>query len=72
MRAFDFVGAPLEVPIPKTSDPDRTKWLFVPEDSLPAWYAESPRPEHADLLVDPSELKAGMRLESMPLPEQAH
>ncbi len=72
MRAFDFVGAPLEVPIPKTSDPDRTKWLFVPEDSLPAWYAESPRPEHADLLVEPSELKPGMRLESMPLPEQAH
>lgn len=67
-RAFDFVGAPLEVPIPKTSDPDRTKWLFVPEDSLPAWYPEQPRPAHADVLVESSELKPGMRLEDMPLP----
>jgi hypothetical protein len=64
-RAFDFVGAPLDVPIPKTADPDHTKWLFVPEDSLPAWYAESPRPEHVQLLVDPSELKPNMRLERM-------
>lgn len=70
MRAFDFVGAPLEVPIPATSDLDRTKWLFVPEDSLPAWYPESPRPAHVELLVDPSELKDGMRLQSMPLPDR--
>jgi general stress protein CsbA len=69
-RAFDFVGAPLEVPIPKTSDPDRTKWLFVPEDSLPAWYPESPHPPRAEMLIDSSELKPGMRLEAMPLPEQ--
>jgi general stress protein CsbA len=69
-RAFDFVGAPLEVPIPQTSDLDRTKWLFVPEDSLPAWYPESPHPKYAEMLVDSSELKPGMRLEAMPLPEQ--
>lgn len=64
-RAFDFVGAPLEVPIPQTSDLDFTKSLYVPEDSLPAWYPESPRPPHVDLLVDPSEMKPHMRLENM-------
>jgi general stress protein CsbA len=68
MRAFDFVGAPLEVPIPQTSDPDRTKWLFVPEDSLPAWYPESPRPPYAGMLIDPSEMKANMRLENFVTP----
>jgi 4-amino-4-deoxy-L-arabinose transferase-like glycosyltransferase len=64
-RAFDFVGAPLEVPIPQTSDLDFTKSLYVPEDSLPAWYPQSPRPPHVDLLVDPSEMKPHMRLENM-------
>jgi general stress protein CsbA len=67
-RAYDFVGAPLEVPVPQTSDLDHTKWLFVPEDSLPAWYPESPRPPHVDILVDPSELKPNMRLENMLTP----
>lgn len=64
-RAYDFVGAPLEVPIPQTSDLDFTKSLYVPEDSLPAWYPESPRPPHVDLLVDKSEMKPHMRLENM-------
>lgn len=64
-RAFDFVGAPLDVPIPKTSDPEHTKSLYVPEDSLPAWYPESPRPPHVDLLIDPSEMKPNMRLEHL-------
>lgn len=64
-RAFDFVGAPLDVPIPKTSDPDHTKSLYVPEDSLPAWYPESPRPPHVELLIDPSEMKPNMRLEHL-------
>lgn len=64
-RAYDFVGAPLEVPIPQTSDLDFTKSLYVPEDSLPSWYPESPRPPHVDLLVDPSEMKPHMRLENM-------
>lgn len=64
-RAFDFVGAPLEVPIPKTSDPEQTKALYVPEDSLPAWYPESPRPPHVEILIDPSEMKPNMRLEHL-------
>lgn len=70
MRAFDWAGAPLQVAIPKTSDPERTKMLFVPEDSLPAWYPESTRPKHADVLIDSSELKSGMRLENQPLPSR--
>jgi general stress protein CsbA len=64
-RAYNFVGAPLEVAVPQTSDLDHTKWLFVPEDSLPAWYPESPRPPQVDLLVDPSEMKPNMRLEKL-------
>ena len=69
-RAFDWSGAPLLVSIPKTSDPERTKWLFVTEDSLPAWYPESKRPEHAELLIDSDEVKPGMRLENVKLPDQ--
>jgi hypothetical protein len=42
----------------------------VPEDSLPSWYEEQERPTHVNLLVDPSELKSGMRLESMTLPTE--
>lgn len=67
-RAYDWVGAPLEVAVPKTSDLDHTKWLFVPEDSLPAWYPESPRPPHVDILIDPKEMKPGMRLENTAAP----
>lgn len=66
-RAYNWVGSPLEVAIPQTSDLDHTKSLYVPEDSLPAWYPESPRPPHVDLLIDSSEMKPNMRLENLSL-----
>ena len=61
------MGAPLEVAVPQTSDLEFTKSLYVPEDSLPAWYPESPRPPHVDLLIDSSEMKPNMRLENLKL-----